>query len=81
MYECIEAVGFAEVNSSSHKYPNEMTCGLKRGDEAFSLPDCLHEQMLLTWLVRPATTTTDDEASCMLQHLCKNKLCIDQQSV
>jgi hypothetical protein len=46
-----------------------MTCGLKQGDEAFSLPNCLHEQMVLAWLVRPATTTTDDEASCMLQHL------------
>ena len=59
----------AEVNSSSHKYPNEMTCGLKQGDEAFSLPNCLHEEMVLEWLVRPATTTTDEETSCMLQHL------------
>ena len=59
----------AEVNSSSHKYPNEMTCGLKQGDETFSLPNCLHEQMVLAWLVRPATTTTDDEGSWMLQHL------------
>ena len=46
-----------------------MTCVLKQGDGAFSLPNCLHEQMVLAWLVRPATTTTDDEASCMLQHL------------
>ena len=61
----------AEVNSSSHKYPNEMSCGLKQGDEAFSLPNCLHEQMVLAWLVRPATTTTDNEASCMLQQLRK----------
>ena len=77
MCECLlRLLVSAEVNSSSHKYPNEMTCGLKRGDEAFSLPDCLHEQMLLTWLVRPATTTTDDESSCMLQHLCqKHALC------
>ena len=48
-----------------------MTCVLKLGDEAFSLPNCLHEQMVLAWLVRPATTTTDDESSCMLQHLCQ----------
>jgi hypothetical protein len=59
----------AEVNSSSHKYPNEITCGLKRGDEAFSLPNCLLEQMLLAWLVRPATTTTDDDASCKIHAL------------
>ena len=72
MYECLlRLLVSAEVNSSSHKYPNEMTCGLKRGDEAFSLPDCLHEQMLLAWLVKSVTTTTDDDASCMCQHLCQ----------
>jgi hypothetical protein len=54
-----------------------MTVSLKQGDEAFCLPNCLHEQMVhpvltvpvLEWLVRPATTSADDEASCMLQHL------------
>ena len=70
MYECLlRLLVSAEVNSSLHKYPNEMTCILKQGDEAFSLPNCLHEQMVLAWLVRPVTTTTDDEASLMLQHL------------
>ena len=48
-----------------------MTCILKQGDEAFSLPNCLHEQMVLAWLVSPDITTTDDESSCMLQHLCQ----------
>jgi hypothetical protein len=48
-----------------------MTCGLNQGDEAFCLTNCVHEQMVLAWLVKPATTTTDNEASCMLQHLCK----------
>ena len=70
MYECLlRLLVSAEVNSSSHKYPNEMTCGLKQGDKAFSLPNCLHEQMELAWLVIPSTTTTDDESTCMLQHL------------
>ena len=59
----------AEVNSSSHKYPNEMTCGLKQGDEGFSLPNCLHEWMVLAWLVRPATATIDYDTSYMYPHL------------
>ena len=72
MYECLlRRLVSAEVTSSSHKYTNENTCILKQGDEAFSLPNCLHKQMVLAWLVRPATTTTDDESSCMLQHLCQ----------
>ena len=25
---------------------NEMTCGLKQGDEAFCLPNCHHEKMV-----------------------------------
>ena len=59
MYECLlRLLVSAEVNSSSHKYSNEMTCCLKA-----------RRQMVLAWLVRPVTTTTDDEASWMLQHL------------
>ena len=82
MYECLlRLLVSAEVNSASHKYPNEMTCGLKQADETFSLPNCLHEQMVLAWLVRPATTTTDDETSCMLQHLRQNMFRVDQRSV
>jgi hypothetical protein len=32
-------------------------------------PGSKHYQTVLAWLIRPATTTTDDESSCMLQHL------------
>ena len=88
MYECLlRQLVSAEVNSSSHIYTNEMTCVLKQGDEAFSLPKCLHEQMVLAWLVRPATTTTDDESSCMLQNLCpkhalyRSAICLNMLAV
>ena len=66
-----------------------MACGVKQGGEAFCLPNCLHEQMVLSvltvpvlaWLVRLATTTTANEASCLSSIFVKNTLCIDQESV
>ena len=64
-----------------------MTCVLKLGDEAFSLPNCLHEKMVLAWLVSPDITTTDDESSSMLQPLrpkhalYRSAICLDMLAV
>jgi hypothetical protein len=42
---------------------------------------------MLAWLVRLVTTTTDDESSCMLQHLCpkhalyRSAICLNMLAV